>query len=313
MKRVLFFLYGIFILAGCEPRKDPNLVPSKSSGSDTAKEKNRLVVEGDFPRSINQDSLHYSLIVTMSRQQPVDLKLKNNKFSDDPNLNLVLDRITTYFKTLESICNESTPVWPNASNGWFRERILEAKYSNLGQQLNAQLTGSAKDLFDVYLHFYRGNQAAFMNNGNYPAGPADVVRIRANQIVPALWAPFRDIISSKDSYVEANKNLIYLYFVSVIDEIANNPEASGGAHANGHISSAVKGAALSSLKELNDRFKPEDKSEAGKAATILRILFTSLSQLQTEGHNPWLVGSWQGSYQVLMGASKMSLQALSYE
>ena len=91
----------------------------------------------------------------------------------------------------------------------------------------------------------------------------------------------------------------------VCDDVQKDGNLTQGTHANGFISWDVANAAGAATTKLDAQFPRGTNSDPGRLADALRVVFTKLAALPTDGHDPWLIASWQISFEfIAQGAAE---------
>ena len=164
----------------------------------------------------------------------------------------------------------------------------------------------------VFNLFSNRNQAAFIGNENHDPGGWIAVRMWTGDYLGKIGAFLGSIFSAINSDGKDDKKNAQAAVdaAKLYQEINKNSNCHSGRHANGWISVRINEASQASLQTLNGYNFNDPSSRIGKTKIVLEKTFNALLGLQTQGHNPWLLGDWQLKYYAIMKAASFALYNL---
>jgi hypothetical protein len=223
--------------------------------------------------------------------------------------------IIAYFSRVAQLANDNKPAYRNAANGNFRDKMASAELNALANPKLDLSTQDAKNLFDVFTTFAQGNQDAFNRNPNYKlphkgcCGTDTKVIMNSFGAIAYVISDIATIIASEGADAVQIAGLTN-DLKNTYNSIAKSHYANVGANASGHISEGVATAASRALTKLNKYNNYNASTKSGKIALVLRTCFKDLLKLQTKGHSPWLLPSWQLQYYATIKATSIKLSNL---
>jgi hypothetical protein len=217
-----------------------------------------------------------------------------NLITLDPQTQYVKNRILEYLRKIVQLSKAHQPPGANAANGWVTIGMRELMSSGCGRNAEIELSGDAIKLFDVYALFFHRNQTAW-DRDNYKAEWYDTKNIYVIQFGDAVDAFFNKLFSAENQPFSAIEGVL-----DFVKKIVASDLVHTGAHANGWIAVGMKNCANECLTRVNAHFPGSNGSPEARIANAMSTMFKNLSMLPTEGHEPWLHGTWQASYQTIL-------------
>jgi hypothetical protein len=287
-------------------------VKEQAKNDSLVQEENRiLALKSELTRQKDSLELIYNTAITQNKQ----LKAQNIALNSlvDSELTVVNNVMIVYFGKVGKIARDNLPPCSNAANGWMREYIVhDPQIISLTNPKLGLKTKPASELLDIFTTFATQNYQAFNNNGNY--APPGFVAFRDATLdhAGAILSLGLDILSvvtsggNDKSWAQFAKDL-----GTIIPNISKESKCYGGANANGWISVSVNGSAKNTLAKFNGYNMYDSGTRIGQIDLVLQKSFNQLLALSTQGHNPWLLPSWQLGYYAIMQATALKLSSLN--
>jgi hypothetical protein len=293
-----------------------------------------LTTENNLVTNYNKflQNKHDSLNQINSNLVVINIKDKSEnaalKIQADNELTQVNNAIIIYFRRIAQIAKSNTPPCINAANGFMRQWIAETdndggagvdwKNKPVNHLANPKITLSTKEasqLYAIFTTFSTANQAAFINNRNYPLphnGCCGTGGIALGHFLPGS---INDLINLGNDIVDivgSSGTDVYSWASTANDirGIVNNInnlgvcDRGGEANANGVIARDVHAASDNTLhKILTIHLDNTNTPRFVNMITTFKNGMTELNKVRSEGYNPWLTPDWQIEYYTIMEAT----------
>jgi len=226
----------------------------------------------------------------------------------------VKQRFRSFLSRIVELSKGAQPPGWHAANGFFRDWMAsDSVIASLGAPPTIPLGSEAQALFDVYLGWYQYVVVSvFRGCENVPSSRlADAVLHSVAEIAKFALDLFNTIFGDSEQSRQASQALQQDYEAAVkrLNDAANQPVS--GRHMSGWIAKRSADTAFFSLSVLNQKVPLGTPGDLGRIANVVRAMLTQINRLQVDGHNPWLLGSWQLQYQATLQAAIVGLDSVA--